>query len=223
MVNATRKNRAKKLPLAIVQYDDRELSKIDQDLMARNQAYCKKHGYEYIFVSEGYDNLPPYWRKTQLVKDLLFTDKYSGILWLDTDACVFDMDRKLSTIELAKYYFYFSKDMHGSKFCAGVWMVKNSRIGKEIMTKWIDAYNPESWRNKNGVWRTNNTWAGPMYEQGAFEKHILPHYIKYMKEYPHTMLQSIDWNNPDTFILHFYYIKATRKNFLNRNPLIEGV
>ena len=223
MVGATRKNRAKKYPWAIVQYDDRVLSNIDLDLMARNREYCKKHRYQYIFISEGYDKIPPYWRKTHLVKDLLMTDKYKGILWLDTDACVFDMDRKLSTIELAKYDFYFSKDKHGSKFCAGVWMVKNTLMGKEIMTKWMDSYDPESWWKKNGVWRTNNGWAGPMYEQGAFEKQILPEYIKHMKEYPHTMLQSIDWNNPETFILHFYYIKASRKNFLNTYPLIEDI
>jgi len=224
MVGITRKNRGKKHPWAIVQYDDRILSKVDKGLMARNKAYCEKHRYEYIFISEGYETLPPYWRKTQLVKDLLGTDKYKGILWLDTDACIFDMDRKLSTLELAKYDFYFSKDLHGSKFCAGVWMVKNTRIGKEILRKWMEAYDPSAWHRKKGVWRTENTWAGPMYEQGAFENQILPEYIEHMKEYPHTMFQSTDWTDPETFILHFYFkIKGARKKFLNANPLIEEV
>ena len=224
MVGSTRKNKGKKHRWAVVQYDDRVLTEVELEFIYRNSVYCDKHGYDYIFVSEGYEKLPPYWRKTQLVKDLLMKDKYKGILWLDTDACIFDMDRKLSTLELANYDFYFSKDMHGSKFCAGVWMVKNTRIGKEIMTKWMDAYDPESWRKKNGKWHTENTWAGPMYEQGAFEKQILPEYIEHMKEYPHTMFQSTDWTNPRTFILHFYFkIKDSCKKFLNANPLIEDV
>jgi hypothetical protein len=224
MARLTRKNRNKKHPWAIVQYDDRPLSKIYLEFIERNRAYCEKHGYEYIFTSDGYENLPPYWRKTQLVKDLLMTDKYKGILWLDTDACIFDMDRKLSTIDFKDYDFYFSKDLLGTNFCAGVWMVKNTRMGKEIMAKWMGAYEPESWRRKNGKWRTENSWAGRAYEQGAFEKEILPEYIKHMKEYPHTMFQSSDWTDPRTFILHFYSkVKGACKKFLDANPLVGDV
>ena len=190
-------------------------------LMNRNKYYAKKWGHEHIFVDSGYEDVAPYWRKVFLVKDILESNKYKGVLWLDTDAAVYKMDIDLNTLLEEGKHFYKSRDATpGNKgFCAGVWFVLNSPTGKEIMSKWAGNYNPNVWKkNIFGRWKTKGEWAGPNYEQGSFIKHIIPAYKASLKEYHHTYLQALEPGN-DTFILHFYFTKDKRRNFLNRNPL----
>jgi hypothetical protein len=192
-------------PFAVVQYDDRHIEKEEQEYMNKNNSYCKKHGYEYIFISNGYEDLPPYWRKTSIVKNILSTGKYKGILWLDTDAYVYNPEITLESIVTDGYDFYISEDLFGSKMCAGVWIVMNTPLGNEILDTWIRSYNPKDWRKDNNKWISDGVWAGPTYEQGSFEKNILPipKYNKHIKILDHTFLQATK-ALPHTFIMHLY-------------------
>jgi hypothetical protein len=199
--------------------------------MNRNNHYAKKWNHDYIFKKDGYEDMPPYWRKVFLVKDILESGKYRGALWLDTDAMVYNMETDLNTLVEEGKHFYKSRDAtpQNGGFCAGVWFVLNTPTGKEILSKWAEKYNPSVWvKNKNrpGVpsknqenpWRTNGIWAGSNYEQGSFIQHIIPTYNNVLKEYPDNYLQSTD-PHKDAFILHFYFTLGLREVVLKENPL----
>ena len=80
----------------IVQYDNRAISELDKKLIERNRQYAEKHGYEHKFISEGYDELPVYWRKVKVVQDLL-EQPYKGVMCLDTDDVVHDMNKTIDS------------------------------------------------------------------------------------------------------------------------------
>ena len=131
----------------IVQYDDRPIDKFDSEFMRRNEAYAKKYGYKYKFVNKGYTDLPPYWRKVALVKKLLDTDQYKGILWLDTDAVIFNVNISLDSVGDKLKHFVKATNSSGNQiFNAGVWTVKGTDKGKKIMKKWMDMYDPSAWK-----------------------------------------------------------------------------
>jgi len=195
------------LPWLIVQYDNRKVDKKLQKLVERNKQYAQKHDYEYIFETKTYD-LPPWWIKVKLVQEKLLTNKYKGILWLDTDATVYNIDKSLYEIILPGKSFYFSPDCPRNgiaPFNAGVWLVINDTNGKNIMDTWIHMYNPADWHISFGKWVTSGIWAGSSYEQGAFKDKIIPVYNSYIHQYDWTFLQSyyISNSKSDIFTVHF--------------------
>ena len=204
---------------AIVQYDDRRMTNVDNALTERNKYYANKWGHDYILRTEGYDDMPPYWRKVFLVKEVLNTGKYKGVLWLDTDAVVYNLEIDINTLVEEGKHMYFSTDIAQApdSFCAGVWFVLNTTIGKEIMEKWVEKYDKSAWR-KNNKWRTDNEWAGVKYEQGAFNKYLIATYEPHLKHLDKNLINALS-PEKGTFICHFYFGKEKRKNFINANPL----
>jgi len=199
--------------------------------MNRNNHYANKWGHDYIFKKDGYEDKPPYWRKVFLVKEVLESGKYRGVLWLDTDAAVYHMDTDLNKLVEEGKHFYKSRDATPTNagFCAGVWFVLSTPTGKEIMSKWAEKYNPSAWaknnnkpivssKNKNSPWKTTGTWAGSNYEQGSFIDHIIPAYNNALKDYPDKYLQSTNAHE-GAFILHFYFTMDLREKVLQENPL----
>ncbi len=201
---------------AIVQYDNRPLSQHDTALMARNKYYCEKYGYDYIFLSTSAHDVPPYWQKVFIVKDYL--NKYKGILWLDTDATIFNMNIQLDSF----YSRPFSKSINSAGnqiFNAGVWIITNTPRAHRILNDWIHQYDKTAWRKIGNKWETNNSWAGEKYEQGSFAYKIAPKYPKDIQTLKENILQSTDMNDPDTFILHFYSVYSKRiPAFLKKYP-----
>ena len=206
---------------AIVQYDDRNLSDVDKGFLQRNKYYADKWGHEHIVQRSGYTHISPYWRKVFLVNDILKTNMFDGVLWLDTDATMFNMDTDLNHLVEEGKHMYKSADVtpDNKKFCAGVWFVLNTPIGKEIISNWARAYPRGTWsRDPGGRWSTSGEWAGPNYEQGAFIKKILPKYAKSMKHYHDSYLQALG-PSETAFILHYYFNKDHRADFLENHPL----
>jgi hypothetical protein len=209
---------------AVVQYDDRNLNSNMSKLITRNKKYCNQHKYKHIFISSGYTDIPPYWRKVACVKDILLTNKYKGVLWLDSDASIVDFNRSLDSITDIKHSFYISGDTAEKNdplaFNAGVWIVMNTKIGLEILTKWIDDYDSSLWKIENGEWLTLEDWAGKAYEQGSFRHHIMPDYIDYIKRFPKDFFQGLSHEIDGMFIYHRYHRnKNNIKNFLEKYPL----
>lgn len=213
----TRRSRKKWL---ILQYDDRSISKVSIDdapvpatvdytkLMEQNKKYAKRHGYAYKFVSKGYNKLPPYWRKVNLVKDLL--KNYKGILWMDTDAVVFTPSKTLDSITNSSKMFFCSPDNYGTStehFNAGVWIIKNTPEMHDLMEDWLQLYNTKDWlKNSYQKWHTTGKWSNTTYEQGSFIETIRPSYKQYMKILPCNVLQGCleDINtSTEPFIIHF--------------------
>jgi len=190
-------------PWAMVQYDDRILDPEIQIFVARNKEYCDKHGYTYIFEKKKYDT-PPHWIKVKLVQELLRTNKYKGIIWIDTDAVVHNLDKSLDDLLVDEKSFYHSleADVYGTPFNAGVWMVLNNKMGNEIMDKWMDVYPTSNWSHKNGKWVTGGAWAGVKYEQGGFVEYVKPLYPEHIHVYDWRVFQSYD-PHETTFTMHF--------------------
>ena len=188
---------------AVVQYDNRPLQNIYKVLQQHNINYCKKYGYKYFFISEKYE-LPPYWIKVKIVQEILKTNKYKGVLWLDMDAVIHDTNISLDSLLIKGKSFYYAPDRPewNTPFNAGVWFVLNNKIGNAIVDSWINTYKPEYWMEKNGKWITNGPWAGITYEQGSFIHYIKPIYMKYINEFPWHFLQSHE-PSEKSFILHF--------------------
>jgi hypothetical protein len=188
---------------AIVQYDDRPLDDDTKKLVARNKRYCEKHGYTYIFEMKKYD-LPPWWRKVKLVQEVMQTNKFKGVLWLDTDAVVYNHEKTLDEVVKPHKSFYYSADspQWKSTFNAGVWLVLNDNNGNRIINSWKNLYSPTDWSEENGKWTSSGVWAGPTYEQGAFITHIQVPFAPYLHKYHWHFFQSYTVH-PDTFTMHF--------------------
>jgi hypothetical protein len=192
-------------PFAIVQYDDRPLSERDTNNIKRNKEYSKRHGYDHIFLQGGHTDLPPYWRKVQAVKDAISSDKYRGVLWLDTDAYIHNNNIELGSIVENGRDIYKSGDTTNNKFNAGVFLVMNTDVGKKIMNTWRSKYKPSTWKKKDdGKWTTDSMWSGVDYEQGSFEQEVLPHFSANIKDMPKEYFNSLE-EGPDTFIVHQYF------------------
>lgn len=207
--------------ILVLQYDNRTLTPETKKLTEINKNYSKKHNYEYIFVTNDY-KLPPYWIKVHLVRTFLETGYFQGILWLDTDACVYNDEIKLESLIQHDKSFYYAGDTYNrpSKFNAGVFFVMGDKIGHDIMSSWMNQYDTiisRKWKNKweenKNQWMTNKKWAGITYEQGSFAKNILPKYKKHVFQHNWEFFQS--WypktnflkNRKKIFILHFSHKK----------------
>jgi hypothetical protein len=172
-------------------------------LVERNKVYCSKYGYTHIFETKKYD-LPPWWIKVKLVQETMKTNKYKGVLWLDTDAVVHNQDKSLDSIILNDLSFYYCTDapVWKSEFNAGVWLVLNNIHGNDIIDTWMNSYSSSDWTESDGKWKSSGEWAGSTYEQGAFIKYVIPKYNTYMYKYPWRFFQSYEPSS-GTFTLHF--------------------
>jgi len=190
-------------PWIIVQYDNREVKTEYKILIQQNKAYCAKYGYAHIFETKPYD-LPPYWIKVRLIKDLLDTNNYKGAMWLDTDAVIHNHSMSIDDLLLKDKSMYYCRDCPkwNQDFNAGVWIILNDKHGKEILDKWMNSYSEKDWTKENNKWTSSGTWAGTTYEQGAFTQYVRPQFEQYTHMYPWQHLQSYEVS-PHTFAMHF--------------------
>lgn len=201
-------------PWAIVQYDDRPLDEMSLGFVNRNSYYCKIHHCAYVFLNSGYEHMPPYWSKVRIAWDLLrlkFSDSeahlFSGVMWLDMDAVILDLERPIDKLGLdpAKS-FACAPDPVGlsSSFNAGVWLVRNTPAGHGLMAAWLGQYRPDAWRRADGRWASHSDWAGESYEQGAFVHHVAPAHAAAIQLLPWEVLQGMSPATPGAFALHFF-------------------
>ena len=199
---------------ALVQYDDRPLDKMALEFVNRNKYYCKIHGYTYIFLNKGYEHLPPYWAKVKIAWDILqleFSDHaehvFKGVIWMDMDAVVYDLDRRLEDLggDPDKSFIY-APDPIGlsSSFNAGVWMVRNTPAGRHVMSTWFGQFRPEAWRRAASRWSTTGEWAGENYEQGAFINRVAPRLAESLQALAWQTLQGISPATAGAFALHLF-------------------
>jgi hypothetical protein len=179
----------------IIQYDNREINTNTNILININKNYCNSNNYHYIFINKNY-NLPPYWIKVKLVRDYLISNNYKGVMWLDTDAVIYNDKIKLEDIINKNKSFYMSPDNKrwNSPFNAGVFIVLNNDKGKNIMNDWLNLYNQQKWNYINNKWYTTGKWAGETYEQGSFVNNLLKKY------------------NSDINVFEWFFFNATYSN-----------
>ena len=197
---------------AIVQYDDRQLSDNDKKLMSINHNYAKAHNYDFIYINNGYNHLPPYWAKVAAVRDIMKQGKHKGVCWIDTDAVFINHSKSIDdfcNIDPNKS-FYMAKDppiFNNNDFNAGVWFVRNDSNGNAIIDYWMKCWDSVSkdWTKNEAKWHCSGGWAGPSYEQGSFIDNIYKNetFSKFIKQFTYDFLQSIDPEQPNAFTIHF--------------------
>jgi len=198
----------------VVQADDRVGTEAFEQshygrLTASNRALCERDptcAYE-LDESNGMREYPPFWRKVFAVKRILESGRgCARAVWVDTDAALHgervtcDENTagacEVKTMPVSEVVgelfgpradFFFSRDPPPwySSMCAGVWGVKNTPKGREILREWVKSYPSELWSLDGalGHWKCHDPdtgdacqYAGAMYEQGAFTAHVLPTY-----------------------------------------------
>lgn len=165
-----------------------------------NEDYCKEHGYTFVVRTSGYDDIPPWWRKVFLLRDLM--DDYPQVdyyMWMDSDAA-FVKQRYIpigTLFDERDGILHIGKDPvpeHSGVYNAGVFAIKNNSLGREFVKDWVSRYDSSTWcRSADsgcdltlvlGEWKTSGGWAGPTFEQGvmnalaASEKYS-PHVVGY--------------------------------------------
>lgn len=226
------KTRRNKKTWAIVQYDNRPLPDMYQKLIQVNKDYCKLYGYKHFLKTHEID-LPPWWIKVKLCKDILETNKYCGVMWMDTDAAIYDPSISLDNFTKGADFF-ISKDppIWDKPVNAGIWIVKNTSMGKHIMRDWLSHYHEEKWIKNNKIipsseidakkwknpyafsWYIDTTlskyerkWAGINFEQGALYERTIknPVFTPHVNILPNIILcYWLPTKKQGSFVGHFF-------------------
>ena len=164
------------MKVAILQFDNRPVQQLGllPFLLHRNRAYADQHGYAYHYVGQNHFDLPPYWQKPKLLRQLL-AGGYDLVAWLDTDAVVHDLDRRIEDLFSGEEAMVAAGDnpLWDRPFNAGVFFLKGSEA-VALMDRWSDLFARTAWRRTETAWVCDDEWAGTSYEQGAFTQHLLP-------------------------------------------------
>lgn len=169
--------------ICLLQYDNRTDERLgaQADLMNLNRELCDSlDNCNYHKIQEEAER-PVYWEKVfranKLMKDHPECDV---VAYLDSDAHVRRGNVDFFSKMMGDKDFLSSDDVafdfHGRKpFNAGVWAVRNTNKGRQIMNDWEILYEGSRWKKneETGEWHCPKcNWAGSSYEQGSFS-HVL--------------------------------------------------
>lgn len=210
-------------PWALLQFDNRAPPQLDG--LVRNVAYAARHGYAHLFLNDSaeLERMPAYWVKVELVRRLLDAPDpanaarrlYGGVMWLDMDAVVRDTSVSMEDLWTRAHVpsratFVGAADhptpdgKPGAPFCAGVWAVRNTPTGRDLIAAWLGLFHPEEWTHvEKTVWRTDGEWAGPVYEQGAFSWGLLTQRGCDVAMLPWRTFASQETDDDQAFTLHY--------------------
>lgn len=192
--------------IAIVTLETRESEMLNIHNKNVNE-YCKLHNYTYIFRSSYQNklNLPIYWKKLQLIKDVLETKKYEYVVWMDSDTLFIDKSIPLDMI-LGESSIYMGKDRNTDfNLNAGVFCIKNNKIGLTFLRECINVYlNREKCKDEKGNYALNGEWSKDCYEQGVMNELIVEKYLEHFSLFDEYMVLNTNAPNTKCFILHLF-------------------
>ena len=148
--------------ILILQIEDRNDEKL-QIFMEQNKLICNKYNMEYLSLKKSRATVPPYWGKIFEINDIMHNDPtLDYIMWLDSDAFFinYDHDKFYNFInKYSEYSMIITNDMppwEKNDFNAGSFIIKNDKIGRDIINEWITYYNSNNWTYENMVWKTES-------------------------------------------------------------------
>jgi galactosyl transferase GMA12/MNN10 family len=183
-------------------------------LMDHIKEYCEERDIEYKRFDGYRDDMVHYWWKVFKLKELMDENPDADyIMWFDSDIYIYDFNKDLRDYMTPELDFVAAHDPDDPKdnedwFNAGVFCVRNSESGRNLIDKWMSLYDASKWSiGYDGKWQTNDRWAGPNYEQGSFCEQILQkrdfkHKIKIL---PSTTFNELfNWMDPgsECFSVH---------------------
>jgi len=161
--------------VAIIQFDNRPLAQLGlmPFLIQRNREYAARHGYDHLFLDRPLVDLPAYWQKPHFCRRFL-AGGYDIVAWLDTDAVVHDLDRRIETLFEGDEAMVGAGDnpFWDAPFNAGVFVARRPG-GIELMDRWTALFPGARWTRTPTAWVCEEDWAGPAFEQGAFNLHLV--------------------------------------------------
>ena len=111
-----------------------------------NQKYCEDKGYTYVCeknterITSICDKRSFHWGKVKLVQELLDTDKFDYVLFLDADAIISDFNQNIEDFIDSDYDMVFAEDVgYHSSMNTGVFLVKNSEWSKNFLKTWWES------------------------------------------------------------------------------------
>lgn len=131
------------MKIAVVSYATKNREWLYSITNPVKQAYCFKHGYDFLFSTENL--LPdrhPSWGKLMVVRQVL--PRYDWVMWIDDDAMFANFEVDLETIiqfaqkmrPRKQVAAIFANDMEGIN--AGVFLVRNCVESMRIFDLWCD-------------------------------------------------------------------------------------
>jgi hypothetical protein len=200
----------KKNKICFVTYEDRNEEYID--LHNKNvKKYCDKWGYEYLHVKKNDTGISPYWYKVFLVYNLIKTNKYDYVFWMDSDTIINHFNIDLGEDILNKYdsdIFVASDNIKYDVVNAGLFIIKNSDIGRQFLDDWTKSYNKMCERGDGGL---RGVWAMSCYEQGILNKLLIEKYSKNTTFLDGNIFQNNNSCFEDVFVMHHYGGKKEKR------------
>lgn len=164
--------------------------------------YVDKYDFKYKFYDECKHN--NYWCKLYLVYKKLMKNKYDYVMWMDSDTIFFNMNINLSSI-LNNYSsdIYVGSDNNPTHdlINSGVFIIKNSKTGKQFIADCINSFNKKCKKNNGEL---KGIWAGSCYEQGVMNILIADKYYKYTTLLSNRLIHNFYKCDNDVFIMHMY-------------------
>jgi hypothetical protein len=202
IINNSNKN-YDNIKILIISFDNRnklEYLKFHNDNIKN---YCKKwKNIDYYFTNKCNENV--YWCKLYLIQEKLKSSKYDYIMWIDTDAII--IKNNFSIQKLLSMYssdIFISNDQFDSNIlCSGVFVIKNSKIGKKFIDDCIN-----KWDKLNCITndkKLHGVYARLCYEQGMMNHFIYEKYMKYTTIFYKNIFKNTEFCKNDSFILHKY-------------------
>jgi hypothetical protein len=171
--------------------------------------YADKHGYTYIYLND-YKNdlkLPIYWKKLQLLKELMENTNYDYIVWLDSDTIIIEDDIRLeSIIDKTRKGIFIGYDKYNNlNLNAGVFILRNDNKTLRFIEQCINTYlNREKCKNEQGEYVLNGEWSKDCYEQGIMNELLFKDYKKELKVLKPYVVTNDSKPEKRCFILHLF-------------------
>ena len=179
-------------------------------------AYADKYGFDYKFISECSKNI--YWCKIFVVREALETSKYDYVMWLDSDTLILDFNYDLNNIlnsNSSDLFFVDDNISFTNTINAGVYIIKNSIIGKSYLDDCLKKYNTSCINSITK--KLKGIWAGTCYEQGQMnliaENSYLDNLTIFSKEIC-ICTDKIKKLKTKHFIFHYYATSVPLRNYI---------
>ena len=193
----------KKNRILIITYDNRSNLPYINLHNTNLNSYAKKWGFKYKFLTKCVHNV--YWCKIHMVLEELKTNLYDYVMWLDSDTYIFNQNINLSNIVNSYSSDIFLGSDNNELYDitnAGVFIIKNSTVGKNYLQDCIDSFPKSICMNNDGTLK--GKWAASCYEQGIMNILIANKYQTAVTILPNSLIYNKDICKNDVFIMHLY-------------------
>lgn len=162
------------------------------------EKYANLHNIDIVIENiQKYDR-PFSWYKVYLILNLLQSNKYDYVLWIDSDAVILSNKYQLDAFIVDNKYLYLAKDINGIN--CGVMMVKNNHYMINFLNKVysMTEYLHDGWWEQKAIHKLVND----NYENITTYIEYIPQHIWNAYDYGSCRL-SFDGNvSKDSFIFH---------------------